>query len=371
MDDIFLIIVALGWLAKLAFNKNLALFKSTPINIAIWLYFTIGIFSTALGIVRGYAQLNNSIFYVLKYSEYYLVFFMVTNNIKDYSQIKFFVFVIIFVAFVISLYACLQHFRGMERVSAPFEGKVGESNTLGGYLILIISVVIGLLLNSSILKEKVFFVLFLCCALPALVFTLSRGSWLAFIPAWLVLVILTHKRKISFLILTLITVLFSQIIFPRYFYERVNYTFSQGKEYKIMGKRVNLEDSVSARIETFQTVLKKMTKEPFFGYGIGSFYAIMDNQYSRILIEIGVVGFAFFMLLMASIFKNSLMTLNKFRDDGFASGLIVGFLAGLSGLLVHGLSAETFILIRVMEPFWFLAALVTVLPEIRASEYSN
>jgi O-antigen ligase len=256
-----------------------------------------------------------------------------------------------------------MHFRGMERVSAPFEGKAGEANTLGGYLVLIISVVMGLLLNSSILKEKVFFVLFLICAFPALVFTLSRGSWFAFIPAWAILFLFTRRRKIVFLIITLITVLFSQIILPRYFYERVNYTFSQGKEYKIMGKRVNLEDSVSARIETFKTVLKKLTKEPLFGYGIGSFYAIMDNQYSRILIEIGIVGFAFFILLIASIFRNSLKNLDKFRDDDFSSGLIVGFLAGLIGLLVHGLSSETFILIRIMEPFWFLAALVTMLPE--------
>ena len=33
-------------------------------------------------------------------------------------------------------------------------------------------------------------------------------------------------------------------------------------------------------------------------------------------------------------------------------------IAGLMGLLVHGLGANTFIIVRIMEPFWLVVGLV-------------
>jgi hypothetical protein len=39
-------------------------------------------------------------------------------------------------------------------------------------------------------------------------------------------------------------------------------------------------------------------------------------------------------------------------------------LAGFIGLLFHALGANTFIIVRIMEPFWFLAGIVMMLEEI-------
>jgi hypothetical protein len=39
----------------------------------------------------------------------------------------------------------------------------------------------------------------------------------------------------------------------------------------------------------------------------------------------------------------------------------VGFTAGLVGLLVHAFGANTFIIVRIMEPFWFLTGIVIAL----------
>ena len=58
-------------------------------------------------------------------------------------------------------------------------------------------------------------------------------------------------------------------------------------------------------------------------------------------------------------------------DDHFDHGMTVGFIAGLLGLLVHCFSAATFILIRIMEPFWFLAALVIAGNSVKNSEENN
>jgi hypothetical protein len=42
----------------------------------------------------------------------------------------------------------------------------------------------------------------------------------------------------------------------------------------------------------------------------------------------------------------------------------MGFLDGFVGLLVHSIGTNTFIIVRIMEPFWFFLGIITVLPMI-------
>lgn len=54
--------------------------------------------------------------------------------------------------------------------------------------------------------------------------------------------------------------------------------------------------------------------------------------------------------------------------DSFYKGLTLGFLAGLSAMLTHAVGANTFIIVRIMDPFWFLAAIVIMLPVLEVQE---
>ena len=78
--------------------------------------------------------------------------------------------------------------------------------------------------------------------------------------------------------------------------------------------------------------------------------------------ETGIVGFLIFIWLIIAIFRRGLHIFNNIEDD-WARGLTLGFLAGFVGLLIHSFSASTFIIVRIMEPFWFLTAIVMMLPE--------
>ena len=46
----------------------------------------------------------------------------------------------------------------------------------------------------------------------------------------------------------------------------------------------------------------------------------------------------------------------------------MGFIAGFVGLLFHGLGANTFIIVRIMEPFWFMTALVVMIPKLEEDD---
>ena len=52
-------------------------------------------------------------------------------------------------------------------------------------------------------------------------------------------------------------------------------------------------------------------------------------------------------------------------DDPFFKALSLGMLGALAGLIGHGISANSFIIVRVMEPFWFLMGLVAAYPLIK------
>ena len=54
----------------------------------------------------------------------------------------------------------------------------------------------------------------------------------------------------------------------------------------------------------------------------------------------------------------------KDAKDPYFKGLAIGFFAGYIGLLFHALGANTFIIVRIMEPFWFFTGIIAVLPEL-------
>ena len=55
-------------------------------------------------------------------------------------------------------------------------------------------------------------------------------------------------------------------------------------------------------------------------------------------------------------------------EGEFHRGLALGYMVGLIGLSVHALGANTFIIVRVMEPFYFVTALVLSIPRLQEEE---
>jgi hypothetical protein len=50
--------------------------------------------------------------------------------------------------------------------------------------------------------------------------------------------------------------------------------------------------------------------------------------------------------------------------------LTLGYLAGVVALLAHGIGANTFIIVRIMEPFWFLTGIIATLPFLQETPRS-
>ncbi|MEK7733119.1 MAG: hypothetical protein AAB318_02795, partial [Planctomycetota bacterium] len=129
---------------------------------------------------------------------------------------------------------------------------------------------------------------------------------------------------------------------------------------------VTLDTSTSERVSSMKKAWEAYMEHPVFGYGITG-WRFLDAQYLKTLVETGLLGFAAFGFLIYTILK---VTWNGYRrtNDKFYKGISMGFFAGTVAMLTHGLSTNTFIIVRIMEPFWFLMAIVVVIPSIEEAE---
>ncbi|MBU0985944.1 MAG: O-antigen ligase family protein [Proteobacteria bacterium] len=368
LEDFLLIIIAFSWFAKNAVHKELGLILRTPLNRPILFYMLACIISTGFGIMAGRVHAKTGFFFVLKYFEYMVVFFMMVNHVENLEQVNRFLMCLFLTCFAVSIVGMLQ-IPGGGRVSAPFEGETGEPNTLGGYLVFIGMVAAGLFLKAQTIKTRQLLAVLILAIIPPFLFTQSRSSYLALIPACLVLALMSEKRVIAVsMILIFLTI--SPFLLPAAVKNRILFTIKQPEESgQITVAGVRVDTSTSARLISWKEATSDWVKHPLVGFGVTG-YGFVDAQFPRILAETGVLGLSAFIYLLYSIFKLTIMTLKEVKTP-YLTGLTTGFLAGYVGLIFHSIGANTFIIVRIMEPFWFFAGIIAVLPQLEARETSR
>ena len=361
LDDLILVLISFSWLAKSSLYKELGLFPKTPLNRGIAAYVLICLFSTVLGGLFGKINLAGFMF-VLKYFEYFMVFFMAINFIDTRKQAKLFLILLLVTCAIVSIYALSQLPLG-GRVSTPFEGKEGEPGTLGGYLILLMSVSIGVLLTSESKRVKILLTGLILISFVALMATQSRATWMGLPIMYLCFIVMSKKRLMLLAVLAVIVAI-GPFIMPESYKERYGGTFKREEGYKatVGGKSLALDSSATERVQSWQGVLKDFKNHPIFGYGINGYWFI-DGQYFRTLVELGMVGMSIFIFMLYQI-GMFLLAAYRISSDNLSKGLTMGLLAGFLALLVHCFGSNTFIVVRIMEPFWFLMGIAVVLYNI-------
>jgi O-antigen ligase len=368
LEDLILSAVAFAWLARTAIFKELGLIRRTPLNAPIFLYTASLILATLLGILFGNVRPIRGFFFTLKYIEFFVVYFITTTQIHNEKQLSRLVRTAL-VTCAISVALGIISIPYGERVSAPFEGKYGEPNTFGGYLVLLLAIILGTALTRQSTPARFRWLVFAGVVTIPLLFTLSRTSWLAAIPMVLTLVALSRRRFLLLAPLALV-IIFSPLLLPQSVIDRYNYTFNATMDrgdVRVAGAR--LDTSTSARLESWMVGVQAWAKRPFLGYGVAGF-GFLDAQYFRILVETGLLGLTAFLWLLACILRTAWGIYREVRGTPH-EGLVLGFIAGTVAMIFHSIGANTFIIVRIMEPFWFLAGATVALRFIRTGSSSS
>src|SRR2546428_6826907 len=145
-EDLLLMLVGFAWIARMAIHKDLGAIRRTRLNVWIFAYSACCLFSTLIGIEAGRVRPLEGLCFVAKYIEYFIIFFMTVNYVRSGAQLRRLLAAALITAALIGAYGWWQMPSGI-RPSAPFEGREGEPNTFGGYLILVFSVACAIALT--------------------------------------------------------------------------------------------------------------------------------------------------------------------------------------------------------------------------------
>src|SRR2546426_11018892 len=355
-DDFLLVVIGFVWIAKMAILKGGAPFVRTPLNGPIMFYIAAAGLATLIGVLGGRVKPMSGFFFWLKYYEYVFLYFMVVSAVTTKEEARGLVFASLVTCFLVSLFAIAQ-IPGGQRASAPFEGETGEPNTLGGYLVFMLAIVVGLLLTSGAVANRLPLLLLLVAGSIGLMATLSRASFLAAGVLILIVIGVMAPRKPILMTMVLLGILSAPLWAPHAVKERISYTFTQAEEEgQFRLGTLRIDTSTSDRLRSWQQSFELWKKFPLWGTGVtGGLF--MDGMYARVLMETGLLGLVAFFVLIGSIFRICITSYRQATDQ-FFSGFAMGFLLGFLALLVHAVGSNTFLIVRIMEPFWLFAALV-------------
>jgi hypothetical protein len=360
VEDLLLGVIGVAWLAKTAVNKEVGLVVKTSLNRPIAVYIASQLVATLVGMVAGTVKTAAGLIYVVKYAEYFVVYYMVANNVEDRPHAWRLLGAAFVTAAIVSLNGILQIPRG-GRVSAPFEGDLGEPNTFGGYLLMMMAVAAGLAFTAPTFKRRLLYTGLVGLMFLPFLYTLSRASYLAAVPVLVALFFLFPRRRVVIAAIAGVAITIAVIAPPDAVKKRITYTF-KGQGGRAVATVGHLDPSTVERLDAYDAAIDAWAASPIVGRGVTGFRFI-DAQYPRLLVESGLLGFAAFSWLVGALLL-AVARVYRDADTPMVRGLAGGFLAAITGILVHGIGANSFIIIRIMEPFWLLAALVLALPRL-------
>lgn len=355
LDDFFVVTLAVGWLAHCAVVREAPLFPDTPFTRPMGWWLAVCVVTTCRAMMMNWVEPLKGMFFLLKYAEYFLLMFLVLEIVRTERQAKGLLWCGLLTAAAVAWLGWGMHLRG-EIVGTPFQREGGEGATYGAYMILIAGLLAGLMLESRLLVKPLIGAV-LVALFPPFMYTNSRASYLGLAVASGVL-LLTARRGRTWLAPFVAAGVAMLVLYPPpQIKEKMGSTFV-GQGGTFFGLDVSADESVTERLWRYEAVLRGWVKQPLLGYGVGG--PEVEGLYINLLSQTGALGLTLFLVIGWRILRLG-WQIRRGPHPPWVRGLGQGLVAGFAGLLGHALTANTFQLIRVMEPLWLTVGLLLIL----------
>ena len=235
---------------------------------------------------------------------------------------------------------------------------LGSPNALGSHMAMVASIALGLLMQEENRRKQLLWLGAFGIMVVCLVFTGSRGAWLAFAGAIGIIGIIYDRR----ILMAGIIFAAAAVIFVPAVSHRVTYLFTP--EYMT-------KSASSGRISRWFEAYDQMRNSPIFGAGLGHFGGAVakrhyntiyvDNYYMKTLAEMGLLGLSLFLWLIFRTLRegyNAMKKLNSPRLKFMAMGMFGGLLASV----MHNAVENIFEIPYLNIYFWLIAGLLVALP---------
>lgn len=272
---------------------------------------------------------------------YFLVFFLTINIVKKREQVELFIFTILTIGFLISVFGIIQKYSFNSKIywlqpltsgGEPFGPFVCRDH-YGGYINMIIPLGLGLLMSTMDRSRKILFGFISIIMIGALFIAASRGAILSFFAGLvlfgtLLLILGSGKKSFLLFIVTIICgILFVLWLGHKPFIDR--FALMTKSEYYILYPRV---PAWAASLEiiknyfvfgtgggTFEQVFAVCRPDT-----IGEIFEHLHNDYLQVLFETGVIGFLILSSFMILFFRHIVRRLKRSNNLENNRGLFIG-----------------------------------------------
>ena len=299
-----------------------------------------------------------------------LIYFTGANIIRSKEMIKRVVSAVMFSGFLVAVYGVVQNYFGLSdmiwqdadmfaRISGRVVSTLENPNVLASYLILVIPFVIAALAGAKTMRKRAPFIICAAFTVMCLVYTWSRGSWLGFIFACLVLFIIINKKSMVVYLGVALLVPFAPAVLPETIIERFT---SIGNV---------MDSSTSYRVSIWQGTVNMIKDHLLEGIGVGRepfklvypAYALSGIEsaphshslYLQICAESGLIGLVIFACVIF-FFLQLCFTAIKSGEPGLKLTASAGMCAA-AGFMLNGFTDYVWYNYRVYLMFWLIISI--------------
>jgi O-antigen ligase len=359
----------ISWVIRALATRRAEALPSFHINVALSIYVAIATLSLMVA-----QDVTLSLFEVFLLFESYLVYVYVANSVRTREDVSFVARLLLIGGILESLVMIAPRFMEVppDIFGLPLNlhidpdalrllrvgGTIGAPNTGGAYLAFMMACAAGLIFANVSRSLRYLAIGVFGFGGIALVFTYSRGAWLALAVSLITRGLMARRqRRVSVLVLVMAALLwipFQGVISNRLF--------------------GNDNGSAESRIPLMNLAMRIFEDNPVLGVGCNNFSVAMDryltsefrrgflyavhNKYLLILCETGIGGLlAYLVFLLGTLRKG--WQCGKCRD-ALLSPLAIGFTAALVGHMVQ-MNVDIFRGRPIQQLVWLVAGLLTAM----------
>jgi len=358
--EIFFVLAFVAFILKKAINPDFKFLRSRA-NFFLLLFIVfsaLSLFNSGPYLMKGFKAL------FFKWLEYIIIFLMIQDTVRNYKRARICLFILLGVSLLTGIDAFSQRFFGIEFLRQKSMIAVGSEpglyavtasfnhyNNFGAYLALVVFPAMGLLFSRQKGLYKVPAALLVILLIACLLLTFSRGSWLGFIGALVLMLVLSYRFGFSNIIFGTICVFLLFLLFSSSLEARARLIFQIGGD--------------ASRFAIWRGAWLMIKETPFLGKGLGTFmdyfpkYApnlgvqYAHNCYLQIWAETGIFSLIGFLLFVSSILYEGI---KKFRQNN--DFVLLGLICGVFAFLIHSFFDTHFYSLQLAVLFWVSLGLI-------------
>lgn len=356
------------WCGKMLITRKAA-WRRTPLDLPVCAFVICG----AISILGSPDRFISTYNFGYLMGHYLLTYCLITQNIASVEQVKRLFRVLFLSASVTALYGFYQYLYGVD--ISQFRWVDGEQfpdlhvrvfstmenpNIYAGFLVMIISIAIGVLLTVTEWRKRVLYIGLIIGLSTCLALTYSRSGWVSFFGMLTVLGIMRNKHFLWFLIIApLLAIWINPMLLER------------------LLSIINPVDTSSAlRLALWESSLAMLLEHPLSGIGWGAYWLVYPaydffinnsettiyhahNMFLHIGAELGFLGLGAFIWLLTSMMRLTVILYQGCcRPD--VCGVALGLCAAFVAIIINGLTDYVLFNIQMSILLWALTGLTVV-----------